>query len=186
MHTVRRVKNVVSYLAAVVIGCALLVGGVVTLGDSGSGKVMCGNREMHPGDTCTTTRKGKTTERSYDEQKESNGWTPWILFGIGGLLAVGGAVMLIGEFKRSPGGGGGGSNGPGPGMPPQFPPNQPYPQPGPQYGYAPNYVAPQGYAAPQGYPAPPQYGPPPGYGAPPQGYPQPGCAPPGYPPQQRY
>ncbi|UFS94817.1 hypothetical protein [Nocardia huaxiensis] len=192
MHSLRRIKTVASYILAIVLGIGMIFGGFVSLNDSKSGKVTCGSREMHPGDTCQTTRKGKTTTRTYEEQKESDSNLHWFLFGIGTIMAIGGGVLLAREaglFKRNgssgngpAGGGPSGGNGPSG----YHPPMPQYPQPGQPaapYGQQPNYGAPQGnpgqppYGAPQGQP---QYGAPvPAYGAPAPAY----GGPPGYAPQ---
>lgn len=192
MHSLHRVKSVVSYILSILIGIALIFGGVATVG--GDDEVKCGSRVMQPGDSCTTTRKGHTTTRSYAEQKDSNGWTPWILFGIGGVMIAGGGFMLYTEVKRKNSGGNAhppsGPVPPAGGNPPPYGQQpygqQPYGQPVPQgaapaygqpapYGQQPQYGQPQpNYAAPQGYPPPPQYGAPAGqpYGQQP-GYPAP-------------
>ncbi|MEU0542529.1 hypothetical protein ABZ319_21905 [Nocardia sp. NPDC005978] len=204
MHSVRRVKNVLSYVLSIVIGCALLFGGVSTLSDDGT--VKCGSRVMSPGDTCDTTRKGRTTTRTYDEQKDSNGSTPWILFGIGTLMIVGGGFMLVREIRRgsgntpNPPSGGGAPNPyaqPNPyGQPNPYAQPNPYGQPAPQapaYGQQPGYGQPAPYPQPAPHGQQPQYGQPaygqqPGYAAP-QGYlPAPQYAPAGQPyqPQPGY
>ncbi|WP_067825622.1 hypothetical protein [Nocardia inohanensis] len=99
MHTVRRVKDAVPYLLCAVFGAGLIIGGTASLADS-SGKVMCGWRQMHPGDNCSITRNGRTTTRSFDQQRADSGWAPWILLSIGGLMVAGGAVGLTAEFRR--------------------------------------------------------------------------------------
>lgn len=102
MHTARRVKDAVPYLLCAVFGAGLIVGGCASLADS-SGKVMCGWRQMHPGDYCAVTRNGRTTSRSYEEQRADKGWASWVLLGIGGLMVAGGAAGLAAGYRRESG-----------------------------------------------------------------------------------
>ena len=73
-----------------IFGAVILAVGISMLGQS---DVTCGGRTMQPGDECVETRKGKSTTRSYDEQKQHDSLIGW-----GALLA--GAGMTIGGVAR--------------------------------------------------------------------------------------
>jgi hypothetical protein len=63
----------------------------ICAGTSGDpdGKVMCGDDEMAPGDSCTTWVNGGAETRSYDEQSEQNDRLVLpVVYVIGGLIAV--------------------------------------------------------------------------------------------------
>jgi hypothetical protein len=167
------VKNWLYGVLGLVLGIGLFVGGLASMpGDT----VKCGERVMSPGDTCTTIRKGRATDRSYDEQKSKDGREAVIMMIIGPLLAIGCGVLFLGPalarrrkgapyaVGSTPGHGhiAPGHGGPPPGYPPAAS-AQPgsYPPPAPPGAYPP--------APAQGYP--PQPGP---------AYPPPGAA--AYPP----
>lgn len=164
-------RNKAYALLAAVAGIFMIVGGFVTLNND---EVTCGSQVMREGSTCSETsrRGGSTTERSMEEQRSDNTRTGWLLLGFGALMAVGGGLWAVSEFKpKRP------KTAPGqqyppqqyPGYPPQAQQQWPQQQQYPQQQYPQGYPQ-QGY--PQGYPQQP--------GQPPQ-YPQ---QQPGYPSQQ--
>ncbi|MDL4814654.1 hypothetical protein [Actinomadura opuntiae] len=81
-----------------VAGIGMLLLGLMTMpGDT----VKCGGRVMSRGDTCTTIRHGRATNRSFDEQKSKDGRQSVILMILGPLLAVGSGVVFLGpSLKR--------------------------------------------------------------------------------------
>jgi hypothetical protein len=84
--------------AALIIGLALIPLGLVTA--NSTDKVTCGGQVMEQGDICETTRRGSTTERSYDEQKESDVTAGYVLAGIGGVLVLVGATQFVLRARR--------------------------------------------------------------------------------------
>jgi hypothetical protein len=81
-----------------VAGVGLLVVGALNLSDN---VVKCGSKVMQPGDVCTSTRKGTTTERTYDEQRSYNRRVG--TFSVGGGLVVTvvcGAVLVVTVRRR--------------------------------------------------------------------------------------
>lgn len=156
--------RIVKPLLLVIVGAALIFGGFATMPSAGD-EVKCGSKVMQPGDSCTTSgkRSGSKT-RSYEEQRDSNKNTSWIMGGVGAALALGGGIWLLVALSKGSGQRRTPPPPPYPGAPygggQPYPP-QPYPAPYPQ----PQPYPQQGY----GYP-PPQYGQHPGY-PPPSGYP---------------
>ena len=69
----------------VIAGLGMLIVGALLLTDS---QVKCGSKVLQPGQTCTTTRKGVTTERTYEEQRSYN-------HRIGVFTTAGGPVVLL-------------------------------------------------------------------------------------------
>jgi len=82
---------------AVVLGVAMLVAGPLIWDTS---NVTCGSRTMEPGDKCTTTRKGSSVTRSYEEQRsyDENFRLAWMA--AGGVFLVGGAVRIVIKLRR--------------------------------------------------------------------------------------
>ncbi len=64
-------------------GVGLLIVGALNLSDTA---VKCGSKVMRPGDVCTTTRKGVTSDRTYDQQQSYNRRIG--VFSVGGGLVV--------------------------------------------------------------------------------------------------
>jgi hypothetical protein len=64
-------------------GLGLLVVGALNLSDTA---VKCGSEVMQPGGVCSNTRKGVTTERTYDQQQSYNRRIG--VFSVGGGLVV--------------------------------------------------------------------------------------------------
>jgi len=64
-------------------GLGLLIVGALNLSDTA---VKCSGKVMQPGAICTTTRKGTTTERTYDQQQSYNRRI--------GVLSIGGGVVV--------------------------------------------------------------------------------------------
>jgi hypothetical protein len=85
----------------------LLILGLIALGIGiylmGQTDVKCGSEVMSPGDICETTRKGVSTESTYEEQKSSNQLSAKILTGVGGAMTLGGAGwIIVGLTRRKP------------------------------------------------------------------------------------
>ena len=82
----------------------LLILGLIALGIGiflmSQTEVKCGSEIMQPGDVCETTRKGVTTENTFDEQKSSNELSAKILTGVGGAMTLGGAGWIIVSLVR--------------------------------------------------------------------------------------
>lgn len=82
---------------------ALGIVAFICAGNSGDpeGKVMCGDDEMAPGDTCITWVNGSSTSRSYEEQEDQNDnlFGP-VTYVIGGLIAI--AVGIAGLADVGP------------------------------------------------------------------------------------
>lgn len=82
----------------------LLILGLIALGVGiflmGQTEVKCGSDTMNPGDVCTTTRKGVSTDRTFDEQKSSDELSAKILAGVGGAMTLGGAGWVIAGLAR--------------------------------------------------------------------------------------
>jgi hypothetical protein len=79
-------------------GVGLLVVGALNLSDT---SVKCGSKVMQPGEVCTTTRKGITTDRTYDQQQSYNHRIG--VFSVGGGLVVTvvcGAVLVATVRRR--------------------------------------------------------------------------------------
>jgi hypothetical protein len=64
-------------------GVGLLIVGALNLSNTA---VKCGSKVMRPGDVCTTTRKGVTSDRTYDQQQSYNRRIG--VFSVGGGLVV--------------------------------------------------------------------------------------------------
>jgi hypothetical protein len=134
------VKNKIRSVLMLVVGIGLLIGAISTFSED---EVTCGSRTMSPGDTCVSTssgrrgRGGSTTERSYEEQHDSNTTTGWILLGFGSFLSIGGGAWAYRAFggKRPQQGVVAPNGGWGPGQP--QPVSYPQPSPSPQNGAQP-------------------------------------------------
>jgi hypothetical protein len=87
------VRSIVYGLLGLVIGIGLFIGGIAS---SGEGEVKCGGQTMSPGDTCRTTSRGGSTERSYGEQKSQNGREAVLMMIFGPIVAIGGLVFFAG------------------------------------------------------------------------------------------
>ncbi|QKG25144.1 hypothetical protein [Actinomadura verrucosospora] len=86
-------KNWLYGVLGLVLGIGLFIGGVSSMP---GGTVKCGERVMSPGDSCTTIRKGRATNQSYDEQKSKDGREAVIMMIVGPLLAIGCGVVFLG------------------------------------------------------------------------------------------
>lgn len=84
--------------AALIIGLALIPLGLVNA--NSTEKVTCGDQVMQQGDVCETTRRGTTTERSFDEQKEHGVTGGYLLAGFGGVLVLAGATQFVVRARR--------------------------------------------------------------------------------------
>lgn len=74
---------------SVVVGIFMLFLAVNT----GGGEVTCGSSPMEPGDICKVMEENGA-ERTYEEQKQDNKKTEWLLLGIGIAMFAGGAAWL--------------------------------------------------------------------------------------------
>ncbi|WP_106586920.1 hypothetical protein [Murinocardiopsis flavida] len=182
--------NMIRAVLCVLVGIGMLIIGIATMGET---EVKCGSEVMQPGDICEETRRGNTTERTYEEQAESNTTTSWVMIGLSPIMVVGGVVWALSGRRKNRPAMAQAPQFPQPGPPQQQGYGQQYPQSGPQQGYGqhayPQGPPPQSYGqqghgqqgyGQQGYGQ--QQPPPQGYGQqqpPPQGYGP-------YPPQQPY
>ena len=82
----------------VIAGLGMLVFGGLALADN---TVKCGDKVMQVGDSCVSTRKGVTTERTYDEQRSYNRRVGYIMTAAGPVVfLVFGGLLLNGVRKR--------------------------------------------------------------------------------------
>jgi hypothetical protein len=81
----------------VIAGLGMLVFGALALADSA---VKCGDKVMQPGDTCVTTRRGATTERTYDEQGAQNRRIGLIMTAGGPVVALVSGAFLVGAVRK--------------------------------------------------------------------------------------
>jgi len=77
-------------------GQGLLVVGALNLSDTA---VKCGSKVMQPGGVCTTTRKGITTERTYDQQQSYNRRIGVFSTGGGLVVTVVCGALLVGAVR---------------------------------------------------------------------------------------
>ncbi|WP_214408313.1 hypothetical protein [Pseudonocardia lacus] len=146
-------KKILGTVILLALGVFMVLGGI---GQTTTDEVTCGGQVMAPGDICQEIRNGSTTEYTYDEQKENDRNSGWVLVGIGGVLtAIGlatGVATVVGRNRRAPA--------PAP-VPAPYPAPQPGPYPGPYQGGPAPYPAPNGGPARQPHPgagaAPTQY-----------------------------
>lgn len=94
-------RNKVLAAVVVVLGVLMVVGGVTSLS---SDHVRCAGKSMHAGDTCREVhrRSGRTSKRSYSEQRDNNHQSGLVEVGIGSVLTVGGIVWTVISFRRRP------------------------------------------------------------------------------------
>jgi len=92
-HTVRLYRIVIGLIA----GVGLLVVGALNLSDTA---VKCGSKVMQPGTVCATTRKGTTTERTYDQQRSYNRRIGVFSAGGGLVVTVVCGAVLAGTVRR--------------------------------------------------------------------------------------
>lgn len=78
-------------------GVGLLVVGALNLSDTA---VKCGSKVMQPGDVCTTTRKGTTTDRTYDQQQSYNRRIGVFSAGGGLVVTVVCGAVLVATVRR--------------------------------------------------------------------------------------
>lgn len=84
--------------AALIVGLILIPLGLVNA--NSTEQVTCGSQVMHEGDICETTRRGSTTERSFEEQKQNDVTGGYILAGIGGVLLLAGVTQFVVRARR--------------------------------------------------------------------------------------
>ncbi len=175
-------KSVFWWSVGLLFGLGLMAIGV--FGTGSSGKVLCGNDEMQPGQTCERTQYGQKSSETYEEKRQESidaaktfeGGGRWVTFGIGaGIAGLCGWRLVVAIRRRA---------GQGSGPVAQTVPGQ---QTGfaPAPGFAPQQqFSPQGFPVRQDFPRQQQSGYPqqPGY-PPPHGFQQP--PPPGYPSHQQ-
>lgn len=92
-------KNRFYALLTPIVGVFLIVLGIVQFSED---EVTCGSRTMSAGDTCvTSSRKSRSsTERSFEEQRDANSRTGWIMLGFGSLALIGGVFWSYSEFRK--------------------------------------------------------------------------------------
>lgn len=90
-------RSILRIVAALVIGLGLVFFGISEITTD---EVDCGNISMSPGETCSTTSNGSTTERTYDEQRTDNQRFGYVMVGVGGVLLIGGAVAAVRTVRR--------------------------------------------------------------------------------------
>jgi hypothetical protein len=77
----------------------LLAAGIIAIIISvfvmGGSDVTCGRKVMAPGDSCTTTKNGNETTRTYEEQRDNDA-TSRTIVGVGGGLATLTGLVMIG------------------------------------------------------------------------------------------
>lgn len=78
-------------------GLGMLVFGTLALADTSA---KCGSEVMSRDDTCVTTRKGVTTERSYDEQIAANRRVGMISVAGGPVVAAFCGFMLVRTLRK--------------------------------------------------------------------------------------
>jgi hypothetical protein len=93
----RVVRGILQVILALIIGGGLIIFGIT---EAVASDVSCGPQKMSQGDICDTTSKGKTTERTYDEQKKDNQRTGYIMAGVGGVILLGGVFQGIRTARR--------------------------------------------------------------------------------------
>jgi hypothetical protein len=129
---------------------------IIALFVMGGSDVTCGRKVMSPGDSCTTTKNGNETTRTYSEQRESDATSRKIV-GIGGGIALTVGLLMIGlalakRAGQAPPVGGvahpAASAMPAPGYPQQAPPQQAHPQQAPPQQTYPQAVVPPVAPAP--------------------------------------
>jgi hypothetical protein len=89
--------SIYRFAIGVVAGLGMLVFGGLILADSA---VKCGAKVMEPGSSCTTTRKGVTSERTYDEQRSYNRRIGVILTAGGPVVILVSGAFLVGTLRR--------------------------------------------------------------------------------------
>jgi hypothetical protein len=89
-------RSVLGVLLLLAIGAGMVFAGVR---QANSDEVTCGSQVMSPGDVCTETSNGSSTDYGYDEEKASGRRSGWVLVGIGGLFLLVGAVSGVGTAR---------------------------------------------------------------------------------------
>jgi hypothetical protein len=82
-----------------IVGLIILGLGIFLMSET---EVKCGDDVMREGTTCTTSRKGTSTTRTYDEQKTFNNITSYAIGGVGGVMTVSALVWIIRSVTRRP------------------------------------------------------------------------------------
>jgi hypothetical protein len=84
-------------LIGLIAGLGLIVVGALNLADS---EVKCGAKVMRPGDICESTRKGITTERTYDQQRSENRRVGFLSTGGGVAVTLVSGTLLAGAVRK--------------------------------------------------------------------------------------
>jgi hypothetical protein len=85
------------FVIGLIAGLGLLVVGALNLSDTA---VKCGSKVMQPGGVCATTRKGVTTERTYDQQQSYNRRIGVFSTGGGLVVTVVSGALLAGTVRK--------------------------------------------------------------------------------------
>jgi hypothetical protein len=81
----------------VIAGLGMLVfGGLAVTDDT----VKCGKKVMQVGDSCTSTRKGVTSERTYDEQRSYNRRVGVIMTAAGPVVTIVCGAFLVNAVRK--------------------------------------------------------------------------------------
>lgn len=89
-------KTILKLAAGLIVGIAILIGGVVALTQD---EVTCGGTTMSAGDLCEeTSRGGKTTMSDYEDQRSDGQTGKWIAVGLGSLIIVVFGLGVIGTL----------------------------------------------------------------------------------------
>jgi hypothetical protein len=75
----------------------MLIFGALALTDSA---VKCGSDVMQSGDTCTTTRRGVTTEHTYNEQAAANRRVAIIMTAAGPVVVLLFGTLLVRDLRK--------------------------------------------------------------------------------------
>jgi hypothetical protein len=85
------------FVIGLIAGLGLLVVGALNLSDT---TVKCGSEVMQPGGVCATSRKGVTTERTYDQQRSYNRRIGVFSTGGGLVVTVVSGALLAGTVRK--------------------------------------------------------------------------------------
>ena len=92
-----KLLNIYRLAIGVIAGLGMLIFGGLALADS---SVKCAEKVMQPGDICTTTRKGVTSERTYDEQRSYNRRIGVIMTAAGPVVLVVSGALLANSIRK--------------------------------------------------------------------------------------